>query len=122
MSAAPVLLIVEPSLFLRSFMREWLENVLTDYGVLIAETGTDALRLAAQEKPTHILIEMFLPDMLGIEALQQMRQILPAARIIATHWYESRLFIERARSAGADEFIPKHRLHADLLPLLKEMD
>jgi DNA-binding NarL/FixJ family response regulator len=119
MYAAPVFLLVEPSSFVRSIMREWLENALTDFRILIAENGDDALRLAAQEQPTHILIETFLPDASGFTVLQQLRQSLPAARIIATHWYESRPFLKRVRSAGADGFIPKHRLHAELLPLLK---
>jgi CheY-like chemotaxis protein len=119
MTKAPVVLLVEPSSFVRSSLSQWLENVLPDYHFLIAKTGEEALRLAAQERPTHILLEMYLPDQPGFEVLQQMRQSLPAARIIATHWYESRLFLERVRSAGADRFVPKDKLHIDLLPLLK---
>jgi DNA-binding NarL/FixJ family response regulator len=119
MTPAPVLLLVEPSSFVRSSLSQWLESVLPEYHLLIAETGEEALRLAAQERPTHVLIETYLPDGPDFEILQEMRQSLPAARIIATHWYESRLFLERVRSAGADGFVPKHKLHSGLLPLLK---
>jgi DNA-binding NarL/FixJ family response regulator len=119
MTAAPVLLLIEPSSFVRSSIRQWLEDVLTNYRILTAETGKEALRLATQEKPTHILIETYLPEMSGFEVLQQVRQRLPTARIIATHWYESRQFLERVRAAGADGFVPKHRLHADLLPFIE---
>jgi two-component system, NarL family, invasion response regulator UvrY len=119
MTAAPVFLLVEPSAILRSSMRDWLEDVLTGCRILIAATGEDALRLAAQEQPTRILIEMDLPDMPGIEVLEQMRQNLPTARIIATHLFESRPLLERAHSAGANGFIPKHRLYIELLPLLE---
>ena len=122
MTTAPILLLIEPSSFVRSYLHEWLENVLTNYRILVTEDGYDALRVAAQEKPTHILIETYLPDAPGFEVLQQLRKTLPAARIIATHWYESRPYLERVRSAGADEFISKERLHAELLPLLKEFD
>jgi len=122
MTTAPILLLIEPSSFVRSYLHEWLENVLTNYRILVTENGYDALRLAVQEKPTHILIETYLPDAPGFEVLQQIRKTLPAARIIATHWYESRSYLERVRSAGADEFIAKERLHAELLPLLKELD
>ena len=119
MGAMPVFLVVEPSSFVRSSIREWLEYALPDFRILIVEKGDDALRLAVQEQPTHILVETYLPDTPGFTVLQQLRQSLPAARIIATHWYESRLFLERVRSAGADEFIPKHKIHAKLLALLK---
>ena len=119
MNAAPVFLLVEPSPILRSRLQGWLENVLTDPRIFIAANGLEALRLAARERPSHILIEMDLPDTTGFEVLHQMRQSLPAARIIATGWYESRFFLERVRSAGADRFIPKHKLHGELLPLLE---
>jgi DNA-binding NarL/FixJ family response regulator len=118
MTATPVILVVEPSSFVRSSLRQWLEDVLTHYRILVAATGEEALRLTARERPTHILIETYLPDSPGFEVLQQMRQSLPAARIIATHWYESRLFLKQVRSAGADGFVPKHKLHSELLQLL----
>jgi len=119
MNAGSVFLLVEPSPILRSRLQGWLENVLIDPRILVAANGLEALRLAAQEQPADILIEMNLPDMSGFEVLQQIRQCLPAARIIATGWYESRFFLERVRSAGADRFIPKHKLHSELLPLFE---
>ena len=122
MTTAPILLLVEPSSFVRSYLYEWLENALSHYRILVAENRDDALRLAAQEQPTHILMETYLPDAPGFEALQQIRQILPSARIIATHWYESHSYLERVHAAGADRFISKERLHAELLPLLKNLD
>jgi DNA-binding NarL/FixJ family response regulator len=122
MTTAPVFLLVEPSSFVRSSLSQWLENVLSDYRILDASTGDEALQLAVQEKPTHILIETYLPDTPGLELLQQIRQTLPAARIIATHWYESRSYLEKVHAAGADRFVSKERLHAELLPLLQELD
>jgi len=119
MNAAPVYLLIEPSPILRSRLQGWLENVLTDPRILIAANGREALQLAAREQPSHILMEMDLPDTSGFEIIRQMREGLPAARIIATGWYESRFFLERVRSAGADRFIPKHKLHSELLPLFE---
>ena len=119
MNAAPVYLLIEPSPILRSRLQGWLENVLTDPRILIAANGREALQLAAREQPSHILMEMDLPDTSGFEIIRQMRQGLPTARIIATGWYESRFFLERVRSAGADRFIPKHKLHSELLPLFE---
>ena len=119
MNAAPVFLLVEPSPTLRSRLHEWLENVLTDPRIFTAANGREAIQLAARERPSHILIEMDLPDTTGFEVLRKMREGLPAARIIATGWYESRFFLERVRSAGADRFIPKHKLHSELLSLFE---
>ena len=117
MSTAPVFLLVEPSPILRSSLHEWLKNVLIDARIFIAANGLDALWLAAQEQPSHILIEMDLPDISGLAVLQQIRQSLPNARIIATGWYDSRFFLDSVKSAGADGFILKNKLHRELLPM-----
>ena len=118
MHAAPVFLLVELSSILRSSLQKWLGSVLIDSRILSAENGLDALWLAAQEQPSHILVEMYLPDITGFEVVRQMRQGLPAARIIATGHYESPSFLKMVHSAGADEFILKDKLYNTLLPLL----
>jgi len=117
MNATSVFLLVEPSPILGPRLHEWLESVLTDPSIFIAANGLDALWLAAQEQPSHILIEMDLPDTTGFEVVRQLRLGLPAARIIATGWYDSRFFLDGVQSAGADGFILKIKLHRELLPM-----
>ena len=119
MNTVPVILLVEPSPILGPRLHEWLESVLTDPRILIAANGLDALWLAAQEEPSHILIEIYLPDLTGFEVVRQIRQCLPSARLIATSWYESRFMLDSAQSVGADRFIPQYRLHAELLASLE---
>lgn len=117
MNAAPVFLIVEPSPIIRLRLHEWLESVLTNPCIFLGTNGLEALNLAAQEQPTHLLIEMDLPDTNGTEIVRQIRRSLPTARIIVNGWYDSRLILEIVQSAGADGFILKNKLHSDLLPL-----
>ena len=117
MNAAPVILLVEPSPILRLRLQEWLENVLTDSRILIAANGLDTLWRAAQEQPSHILIDILLPDITGYEIVRQVRQGLPTARIIATGLHESRFILDSVQSAGADGFILKDNLYDELLPL-----
>ena len=82
---------------------------------LTAESGRDGLSFAAKEQPTHVLIEMDLPDANGTEIVQQMRKRLPTAKFIVTGWYDSHLILEIVESAGADGFILTNKLHRDLL-------
>jgi DNA-binding NarL/FixJ family response regulator len=117
MNTAPVFLLVEPSPILRSSLHDWLEQALAGHRILTAADGTEALRLAGQERPSHILIEMELPEKTGFDVLRQMRQILPDATIVATGWYDSRDFLDKVRAAGANGFIRKHKLPSELLPL-----
>jgi len=104
MNAAPVILLVEPSPILRLRLQEWLENLLTDSCILIAANGLDALWRAAQEQPSHILIEMHLPDITG-------------SGIIATGSHESGFILDSVQSAGEDGFVLNHNLYDELLPL-----
>jgi DNA-binding NarL/FixJ family response regulator len=117
MSTAPVFLLIEPSRILRSSLHDWLDQVLAGHRIVTAANGVEALRLAEQEQPSHILIEIELPDMSGLEVLQQMRQALPDARIVATGWYENSLLLDKIWSAGASGFIRKHKLPSELLSL-----
>jgi DNA-binding NarL/FixJ family response regulator len=117
MNGTPILLLVEPSPILRSSLHDWLDQALRGHRILTAANGLEALRVCGQERPSHILIEMELPDMPGWEVIEQMRQALPDARIVATGWYASRVLLHRVWIAGASGFIRKHKLPSELLPL-----
>ena len=117
MDKALVFLLVEPSPILRSSLHDWLEQALAGHRILVAANGVEALKLTQQERPSHILIEMELPEKTGFEVLRQMRQILPGATIVATGWYESRVLLEKVESSGANGFIRKNKLPSELLPL-----
>ena len=119
MNRAPVFLLVEPSPILASALGRWLENVFSDSQVILAFNGTEAIQLATENIPSYILIELSLPDKAGIEILVQLRQALPASRIIATSWFQGRWLMDGARSAGADGFVSKDKLPKELLSLWK---
>jgi len=119
MNRAPVFLLVEPSPIVASAFGRWVENAFSTSQILVAPNGAEALQLATENIPSHVLIELSLPDKAGIEILIQLRQALPASRIIATSLYKGRWLIDGARSAGADGFVSKDKLHKDLLPLWK---
>ena len=117
MNSAPGFLLVEPSPILASALSRWLENVFFNAQIFIASTGAEALQLATENIPSYILIELSLPDKVGIEILIQLRQVLPDSRIIATSWFEGRWLIDGVRSPGANGFVSKDKLHDELLSL-----
>jgi DNA-binding NarL/FixJ family response regulator len=96
-------------------LHKWLQDTLDNPCILIAENGVEALQLAAQEGPSHILMEINLPDRTGFEILHQLRRSLPVAKIVATGWYDHSLLADRIRSMGADGFIIKDKLANELL-------
>jgi len=119
MNRAPVFLLVEPSPIVATALGKWLVNIFSNSQIMVAPNGAEALQLATENIPSHVLIELSLPDKAGIEILIQLRQALPASRIIATSWFQGRWLIDGARSAGADGFVSKDKLPKELLSLWK---
>lgn len=66
------ILIVEDDALLRELLRRMLES--TNWGVIEAENGREALDQVQQQMPDLILLDLMLPEMDGFEFLQQLRQ------------------------------------------------
>lgn len=79
------------------------------YEVIEATSGEDGVRLAAQERPDLILMDLQLPGIDGTEALRQIRENdaggdVPVVAVTAFAMSEDR---ERAYAAGFDAYVPK---------------
>jgi PAS domain S-box-containing protein len=77
--------------------------------LLIAENGTQALRLAAQQPPDVALIDIGLPDMTGTEVLRRLRTLphlrdLPCVAVSANALTQE---IEQAIAAGFNDYWTK---------------
>ena len=46
---------------------------MNDFDVVVAHNGSDGLKIAEQEKPDVILLDVIMPVMNGLEALEQIR-------------------------------------------------
>lgn len=83
-----------------------------------ARGGKEALTKARALRPHVILIDLAMPDLHGLEAIPQLRSMLPDAGIIALTLLDSGGYRQAALAAGANEFVSKARLDTDLLPAI----
>ena len=92
------------------------------FKVLVAARGVDALALAREYHPTAISLDVFLPDMLGWNVLNQLKQD-PSLRHIPVQIVTLDEDRQHGLARGAFSFIPKpastERLH-DALVKIKE--
>ena len=90
-------------------LREILQVLLQDYPhqFLFAESGSQALAVAASEQPELIAVDLGLPDMNGLELGRRLRERDSKCRLIAFTGYDSEEFREQARQAGFDAFYLK---------------
>ena len=101
------ILIVEDHEDARRILRDMLET--TDYELVEAENGEQALAVVARQRPDLILMDIQLPILDGYEATRRIKAD-PALRsipIIAVTSYALSGDEAKARAAGCDDFIPK---------------
>ncbi|MFN0019843.1 MAG: response regulator [Pirellulaceae bacterium] len=104
MNAAPLILIVEDEPPIRRFLRASLGE--EGYRFNEAETGKEALKLAAREPADLMLLDLGLPDMDGLEVLRQFRDWSQVPVIVLSARGQENDKV-RALDAGADDYLTK---------------
>lgn len=91
--------------------REMLEAHLMGDGhtVKLASNGQKGIDVAQADRPALVLLDLRMPDMDGVEVLQELRKIpsmaaIPVLMITGMNKEED---IARALAAGVDDFLPK---------------
>ncbi len=78
------------------------------YDVFIAYNATDGIALARQHKPHVILLDMLMPDMNGIELLQELKpKSLPNTKVCVLSNIENPDIIKAAKKLGAVDYLLK---------------
>lgn len=115
MSLARILIVDDEPRILR-FLRAALEA--SDYDVLDAATGREALRLAANFAPDVIILDLGLPDMDGKDVLAQARHFTQAPILILSARDRE---VEKiaALDLGADDYVEKPFAIGELLARLR---
>lgn len=103
----PTILLVDDSATFRNMLREKLEGA--GYQVLLAETGEEGLRLAADSRPHALLIDSQLPGIDGATVIRRIRldstlRRTPCVLITASDDKDAEV---AALDAGADAFVRK---------------
>lgn len=99
---------------------------LEDQGILVdkVQTGAKALAAIRCKQYDAVLLDMHLPDMDGVEIARALRRAPPAGRrvpIIAISSDVTPEQVERARSAGVDDYVFKPFTPADLKRALQPL-
>jgi DNA-binding NarL/FixJ family response regulator len=101
------ILIADDHQIFRDGMKMLLDTTAEARVVGEAETGTEAVQMAAKLKPDVILMDLQMPEMDGIEAARQIISIHPESKILILTMFDDDQSVFAAIRAGARGYILK---------------
>ncbi len=114
-------LIVDDNYDHASGIRE-LVKIESDYEVKgIAATAEIAISLIKKCKPTVVLMDINMPDMDGITAIQEIKKLDAETKVIALTGYDDSDLIFRAMKVGARGYILKTMAASQLITAINEV-
>lgn len=109
-----------------AIVREGLRGLIeTEPGIEIvgeAENGAEAVRLANQVKPDVVLLDLVMPEMDGLEAIEELRKNDPDAKILVLTSFDEDEKIFRAVKAGAQGYLLKDSSPQELLNAIQDVN
>ena len=109
------------------------DHVLVRQGIakLLAETagievvgeagnGTDAIARARALKPDLILMDLYLPDMTGIEATRTIKQEMPEMPVLLLTVSDGEDHVYEAVTSGAQGYVVKTTDHGELIRQIRQ--
>jgi len=92
-----------------AFMRMMIRDILAREGYVIQEAvnGRDAIEKYRETRPDLVTLDITMPEVDGIEALQAIKDINPDARVLMVSAMGQQKLIVEALEAGAADFLVK---------------
>ena len=106
-------------------IRDLGQRILTrkGYGVLLAETGEEALEIYYErpEEVDLVILDISMPGMGGHKCLQALLSANPKLKVIIASGYSLNGQLDDVLASGAAAFVPKPFLSADLLAAVRKV-
>jgi two-component system, NarL family, nitrate/nitrite response regulator NarL len=103
--------------------REWICLKLKTNGHFFivgqAANAREAIQKARELAPDLILLDLFLPDMNGLDVYPELRRIVPSAKVLFLSGCGDRNIVGRALSDGAGGYLLKADANQELVPAME---
>jgi DNA-binding NarL/FixJ family response regulator len=86
-----------------------------------AEDGRDAIRCVEKLVPDLILLDLSMPRMNGMEAINEIKKQCPETKILVLTVHSTEEYILTTLRAGADGYVLKDATHTELMMAIKSV-
>jgi|SRR5208337_4418790 len=108
-----------------NIVRQGLKALLSAEGditiVAEAQTGREAVQLAATLHPDIVLMDLAMPRLNGWEATRQILKAAPSSKVMVLSTYGDDEHIQQAIAAGAAAYLLKHTAANELAKAIREV-
>ena len=86
-----------------------------------AEDGREVIRNIEEYKPDLILMDLSMPRMNGMEAIKEVKKLLPDTKILVLTIHKTEEYILTVLKAGADGYLLKNDTQEELMTAIKSV-
>ena len=105
-------------------IRKGLARLLAGTGIeIIAEavTGREAIAKTKKHKPDIVVLDVRMPDIDGLDALEKIRQAVPKTKALVLTGHDNPTYLARAAAFGAEAFLMKDVPGKELVATIKHL-
>jgi DNA-binding NarL/FixJ family response regulator len=117
------IIIADDHPLVRDGLKSFLQKTPGFEVVAEAEDGLQLLQHVAQHQPDIAIVDITMPHLNGLEALQRLQRDFPRVKLIVLTMHEEPEYIKKSLSSGAKAYLLKNaapqELHAAILTVMK---
>lgn len=114
------IMIVDDSNLIRVVISNFVKKAGSNYEIVTAQTGEEAIEKYQSEKPDLVFMDIKMPGMDGISAMEKIRASDPNAKVVMCTALKEPEQEERAKKAGCVDYIVKPFNKEEIINVLKQ--
>ena len=115
------IVLADAHVLVRQGLRRILEGMADLEVVGEANDGLDLLNLLKHLAPDLVILDIFMPNLRGIEAIHEIKKIRPEAKVLILTMHKDREYLYLALSAGAKGYLLKEDADKELFSAIEKV-
>jgi len=115
------ILLADDHTVVRDGLRALLEKQADMAVVAEAADGRDSVRLAEEQSPDVVVMDIAMPNMNGIEATRRIISSNPRVAVVILSMHQDESYVLRSLKAGAKGYLLKDSLRSDVIDAIRQV-